>query len=153
MAQRFQPSAFFHAESHVLSSLPGLWSALVPSIGRGRPERLELLPGSTNGPSRFAPERTRGSWAMVAAALAPPRECPAIPTLFLSTAGLPVPSAAGAMTEARRDELDAIDPGWCPVWDTGWQRYYRLVQNHVQAGGTLPTTEGDVVVQGEDLGR
>ncbi|MCX4851978.1 helicase associated domain-containing protein [Streptomyces sp. NBC_00893] len=57
------------------------------------------------------------------------------------------------MTEARRDELDAIDPGWCPVWDTGWQRCYRLVQNHVQAGGTLPTAEGDVVVQGEDLGR
>ncbi|WP_317868946.1 hypothetical protein [Streptomyces sp. Wh19] len=42
------------------------------------------------------------------------------------------------MTEARRDELDAIDPGWCPAWDTGWQRCYRLVQNHVQ---------------GEDLGR
>ncbi|WP_331740178.1 helicase associated domain-containing protein (plasmid) [Streptomyces sp. NBC_01005] len=71
----------------------------------------------------------------------------------LRTAGLPVPSAAGAMTEARRDELDAIDPGWCPVWDTGWQRCFRLVQIHVQAGGTLPEAAGDVVVQGEDLGR
>ncbi|WP_323185136.1 Helicase associated domain protein [Streptomyces sp. NBC_00305] len=71
----------------------------------------------------------------------------------LRTAGLPVPSAAGAMTEARRDELDAIDPGWCPAWDTGWQRCYRLVQIHVQAGGTLPEAAGDVVVQGEDLGR
>ncbi|MEL5957120.1 helicase associated domain-containing protein [Streptomyces sp. CLV115] len=71
----------------------------------------------------------------------------------LRAAGLPVPSAAGAMPEARRDELDAIDPGWCPVWDTGWQRCYRLVQNHVQAGGTLPEAAGDVVVQGEDLGR
>ncbi|MGW2182915.1 helicase associated domain-containing protein [Streptomyces sp. NPDC001732] len=57
------------------------------------------------------------------------------------------------MTQARRDELDAIDPGWCPVWDTGWQRCYRLVQNHTQAGGTLPEAAGDVVVQGEDLGR
>ncbi|MFF3958534.1 hypothetical protein ACFYY1_35760 [Streptomyces sp. NPDC001890] len=57
------------------------------------------------------------------------------------------------MTEARRSELDAVDPGWCPVWDTGWQRCYRLVQSHVQAGGTLPTVDGDVDVQGEDLGR
>ncbi|WP_323187743.1 MULTISPECIES: DEAD/DEAH box helicase [unclassified Streptomyces] len=71
----------------------------------------------------------------------------------LRTAGLPVPSSAGAMTEARRDELDAIDPGWCPAWDTAWQRCYRLVHNHVQADGTLPTVDGDVVVQGEDLGR
>ncbi|MEV7857074.1 Helicase associated domain protein [Streptomyces sp. NPDC088183] len=71
----------------------------------------------------------------------------------LRAAGRPVPSAAGAMTEARRDELDAIDPGWCPVWDTGWQRCLRLVQNHVQAGGPLPEAAGGVVVQGEDLGR
>ncbi|WP_405720912.1 helicase associated domain-containing protein [Streptomyces sp. NBC_00046] len=71
----------------------------------------------------------------------------------LRAAGLPIPSAAGAMTETRQDQLDAIDPGWCPVWDTGWQRCYRLVQNHIQAGGTLPKTVGNVVVQGEDLGR
>ncbi|MES9553805.1 MULTISPECIES: Helicase associated domain protein [unclassified Streptomyces] len=71
----------------------------------------------------------------------------------LRAAGLPVPSAAGAMPEARRDELDAIDPGWCPVWDTAWQRCYRLAQNHIQAGGTLPETVGGVVVHGEDLGR
>ncbi|WP_329595800.1 helicase associated domain-containing protein (plasmid) [Streptomyces sp. NBC_01005] len=56
----------------------------------------------------------------------------------LRAAGRPVPSAAGAMTEARRDELDAIDPGWCPVWDTGWQRCLRLVQIHVQAGRNPP---------------
>ncbi|MFE7112401.1 hypothetical protein ACFU98_40400 [Streptomyces sp. NPDC057575] len=60
---------------------------------------------------------------------------------------------AGATTEARRDVLDTIDPGWCPAWDTEWQRCYRLVQNHVQAGGALPTVDGDVVMQGEDLGR
>ncbi|MER5618776.1 hypothetical protein [Streptomyces sp. NPDC002215] len=40
----------------------------------------------------------------------------------LGAAGRPVRSAAGAMTEARRDEQDAIGPGWCPVWDTGWLR-------------------------------
>ncbi|MFF1649858.1 hypothetical protein [Streptomyces sp. NPDC058240] len=55
--------------------------------------------------------------------------------------------------EARQDELDAIDPGWCPAWDTEWQRCYRLVQNHVKASRTLPEAAGDVVVQGEDLGR
>ncbi|MFD0629289.1 hypothetical protein ACFQ2K_48465 [Streptomyces sanglieri] len=71
----------------------------------------------------------------------------------LRAAGLPVPSAASAMTEARRGELDAIDPGWCPVQDTGWQRSYRLVHNHIQAGGTLSGTAGDVVARGEDLGR
>ncbi|MGW1848318.1 hypothetical protein [Streptomyces sp. NPDC001966] len=71
----------------------------------------------------------------------------------LRAAGRPVRSAAGARTEARRDELDAIDPGWRPAWDTGWQRCYRLIQNYVQAGGTLPTVDGDVIVQGEDLGR
>ncbi|WP_326763470.1 helicase associated domain-containing protein [Streptomyces sp. NBC_01591] len=71
----------------------------------------------------------------------------------LRAAGRPVPSAAGAMTEARRDELDAIDPGWCPAGDTAWQRCYRLVQNHIQADGTPPTAADDVVVQGEDLGR
>ncbi|WP_406156442.1 helicase associated domain-containing protein [Streptomyces sp. NBC_01005] len=71
----------------------------------------------------------------------------------LRAASRPVTSAASAMTGARQDELDAIDPGWCPAWDTGWQRCYRLVHNHVQAGGTLPEAEGDVVVQGKDLGR
>ncbi|MFF1347877.1 hypothetical protein ACFVZJ_18170 [Streptomyces sp. NPDC058322] len=35
---------------------------------------------------------------------------------------------------------------------TVWQRRLRLVQNHVQADGTLPEASGDVVVQGEDLG-
>ncbi|WP_371098562.1 helicase associated domain-containing protein [Streptomyces sanglieri] len=71
----------------------------------------------------------------------------------LRAASRPVTSAASAMTGARQDELDAIDPGWCPVWDTGWQRCYRLVHKHVQAGGTPPEAAGDVVVQGKDLGR
>ncbi|MFJ2314917.1 Helicase associated domain protein [Streptomyces sp. NPDC087846] len=71
----------------------------------------------------------------------------------LRAAGRPVPSSAGALTAARRDRLNAVDPGWCPEWDTTWQRRLRLVQAHVRAGGVLPTVAGAVVVQGEDLGR
>ncbi|MFI0241748.1 Helicase associated domain protein [Streptomyces sp. NPDC016845] len=68
-------------------------------------------------------------------------------------AGQPVGSAAGALAQSRREQLDAVDPGWCPVWDTAWQRCFRLVQARVRAGGRLPTGAGDIVVQGEDLGR
>ncbi|MEU9565400.1 Helicase associated domain protein [Streptomyces sp. NPDC048161] len=68
-------------------------------------------------------------------------------------AGLPVENSAGALTKARRAALDEIDPGWCPAWDTGWQRCYRLVQNLLQNGGVLPAATGKVIVQGEDLGR
>ncbi|MFF4533774.1 Helicase associated domain protein [Streptomyces sp. NPDC001407] len=68
-------------------------------------------------------------------------------------AGLPVGSTAKALTEARREALEDIDPGWCPAWDAGWQRCFRLAQAHVQDGGTVPTAAGELVVQGEDLGR
>ncbi|MFI0983650.1 helicase associated domain-containing protein [Streptomyces sp. NPDC021093] len=68
-------------------------------------------------------------------------------------AGLPVESEAGALTETRRDALDKIDPGWCPAWDTSWQRRLRLTQQHLKNGGTLPTGAGELVVQGEDLGK
>ncbi|MEU7134838.1 Helicase associated domain protein [Streptomyces sp. NPDC046261] len=68
-------------------------------------------------------------------------------------AGLPVASSAKALTEARREALDEIDPGWCPAWDAGWQRCFRLAQAHVQGGGAVPTAAGEVIVQGEDLGR
>ncbi|MEU8894199.1 Helicase associated domain protein [Streptomyces sp. NPDC048442] len=67
-------------------------------------------------------------------------------------AGLPVESEAGALTETRRDALDEIDPGWCPAWDTAWQRRLRLTQQHLKNGGTVPTGSGELVVQGEDLG-
>ncbi|WP_371099280.1 helicase associated domain-containing protein, partial [Streptomyces sanglieri] len=68
-------------------------------------------------------------------------------------AGLPVENSAGALTEARRAALEEIDPGWCLVWDTGWQRCFRLTQNLLQDGGALPVAAGKVIVQGEDLGR
>ncbi|SCF56421.1 hypothetical protein GA0115254_10041, partial [Streptomyces sp. Ncost-T10-10d] len=66
---------------------------------------------------------------------------------------LPVPSSVGALAEARRAALEEIDPGWCPVWDTGWQRCFRLAQNLLQDGGTVPVAAGKAIVQGEDLGR
>jgi len=34
-----------------------------------------------------------------------------------------------------------------------WQRAFHLVRRHLEAGGTLPTSPGRVVHQGEDLGR
>ncbi len=68
-------------------------------------------------------------------------------------AGLLVGSGTKALTQARREALEEIDPGWCPVWDTGWQRCFRLAQAHVQGGGTVPAVAGEVIVQGEDLGR
>ncbi|PNE34850.1 helicase [Streptomyces eurocidicus] len=68
-------------------------------------------------------------------------------------AGLPVGSRAKALTEARREALEDVDPGWCPAWDTGWQRCFRLAQAHVEGGGVVPTVPGQVTVQGEDLGR
>ncbi|MGY3056263.1 hypothetical protein ACVWZD_000951, partial [Streptomyces sp. TE3672] len=68
-------------------------------------------------------------------------------------AGLSVETSAGALTEARREALEEIDPGWCPAWDTGWQRCFRLTQNLIQGGEAVPVVAGEVIVQGEDLGR
>ncbi|MCX5426184.1 helicase associated domain-containing protein [Streptomyces sp. NBC_00257] len=64
-------------------------------------------------------------------------------------AGLPVPSSAGALTEARRAALEEIDPGWCPVWDTGWQRCFRLTQNLLQNGGCPSPRSVESVIAGE----
>ncbi|GHA50714.1 hypothetical protein GCM10010329_85870 [Streptomyces spiroverticillatus] len=68
-------------------------------------------------------------------------------------AELPEGAFTGGLSRERRDALDEIDPGWSPVWDAGWQRCFRLVQNHLDNGGRVPMEAGEVVVQGEDLGR
>ncbi|WP_431954845.1 Helicase associated domain protein [Actinacidiphila sp. bgisy167] len=67
-------------------------------------------------------------------------------------AGLPVGSTAGALSEERRDALEAIDPSWCPSWPVVWQRSYRLCRKLIEAGQPLPVVPGQVSVQGEDLG-
>ncbi|MER6126212.1 Helicase associated domain protein [Streptomyces sp. NPDC001795] len=67
--------------------------------------------------------------------------------------GLPVGSSAGALSEERREQLEDIDPSWCPTWPVEWQRAFHQVRLHLDAGGTLPMSPGEVVHQGEDLGR
>ncbi|GAA2345483.1 DEAD/DEAH box helicase [Streptomyces kunmingensis] len=66
--------------------------------------------------------------------------------------GRPVGPGGWGLSESRQDALDAVDPGWCPAWDTAWQRCYRLAKNHVDGSGSLPQEPGVLVVQGEDLG-
>lgn len=67
-------------------------------------------------------------------------------------AGLPVHSTAGALTEERRDALEAIDPSWCPAWPVAWQRCYKLCRTLITIGTPLPTQPGQTTLQGEDLG-
>ncbi|MFI9248184.1 Helicase associated domain protein [Streptomyces sp. NPDC053086] len=67
--------------------------------------------------------------------------------------GLPVQSSAGALSDERREQLEEIDASWCPAWPVTWQRCFHLVRMHLDAGQALPTQAGDVVRQGEDLGR
>ncbi|MFD3486528.1 Helicase associated domain protein [Streptomyces sp. NPDC058665] len=67
--------------------------------------------------------------------------------------GLPVQSSAGALSDERHEQLENIDPSWCPSWPVTWQRCFHLVRMHLDAGEALPTEAGDVVRQGEDLGR
>ncbi|WP_390899088.1 helicase associated domain-containing protein [Streptomyces cynarae] len=62
-------------------------------------------------------------------------------------------SAAGALPEERREQLEDIDPSWCPAWPVEWQRAFHLTRQHPDAGGELPMSPGVVVHQGEDLGR
>ncbi|WP_425385398.1 helicase associated domain-containing protein [Streptomyces himastatinicus] len=67
--------------------------------------------------------------------------------------GLPVESSAGALSEERREQLEGIDPSWCPAWPVEWQRAFHLVRLHLEAGRELATKPGGVVHQGEDLGQ
>lgn len=67
--------------------------------------------------------------------------------------GLPVGSVAGALSEDRREQLEEIDASWCPTWPVEWQRAFHLTRLHLDEGEALPTEPGDVLRQGEDLGR
>ena len=68
--------------------------------------------------------------------------------------GLPVkPSKAWVLSDERREQLEDIDPAWCPAWPVEWQRAFHLTRRHLEASGELPTSPGEVVHQGEDLGR
>ncbi|MDX3733566.1 DEAD/DEAH box helicase [Streptomyces caniscabiei] len=67
--------------------------------------------------------------------------------------GLAVQSSAGALSDARREQLEEIDPAWCPSWPVEWQRAFHLTRLHLEQGGELPTEAGKVLVQSEDLGR
>ncbi|MFE7980533.1 Helicase associated domain protein [Streptomyces shenzhenensis] len=67
--------------------------------------------------------------------------------------GLPVESSAGALSDERREQLEDIDPSWCPAWPVEWQRAFHLTRLHLEADRPLPTSPGTVVHQGEDLGR
>ncbi|MWA16030.1 DEAD/DEAH box helicase [Streptomyces sp. BA2] len=67
--------------------------------------------------------------------------------------GLSVESSAGALSDERREQLEEIDASWCPSWPVTWQRCFHLVRMHLDAGEALPTEAGEVLRQGEDLGR
>ncbi|MGA4953719.1 Helicase associated domain protein [Streptomyces lydicamycinicus] len=68
--------------------------------------------------------------------------------------GLPVDSWAGALSPDRREQLEDIDPSWCPAWPVEWQRAFHLTRQHLEEiGGELPTEPGVVMHRGEDLGR
>ncbi|MFJ4775837.1 Helicase associated domain protein [Streptomyces sp. NPDC088762] len=59
----------------------------------------------------------------------------------------------GGLSVERREALEAIDASWCPAWEISWQRAFHLTRVHLDGGGRLPSGPGEVVVQGEDLGR
>ncbi|RVU16260.1 DEAD/DEAH box helicase [Streptomyces antnestii] len=67
--------------------------------------------------------------------------------------GLPVESSAGALSQERREQLEEIDPSWCPTWPVEWQRAFHLTRQHLETGGELPTQPDTVMHQGEDLWR
>ncbi|ROQ23622.1 helicase associated protein [Streptomyces sp. PanSC19] len=68
--------------------------------------------------------------------------------------GLPADSWSGTLSPERREQLEDIDPSWCPAWPVEWQRAFHLTRQHLEgAGGELPTQPDEVMHQGEDLGR
>lgn len=68
--------------------------------------------------------------------------------------GLPVESWTRTLPPERREQLETIDPSWCPAWPVEWQRAFHLTRLHLEEiGSELPTRPGVVMHQGEDLGR
>ncbi|MGW0561655.1 hypothetical protein ACWDZ4_13815 [Streptomyces sp. NPDC003016] len=59
------------------------------------------------------------------------------------------------MPEQRREQLEEeeIDAYWCPASPVTWQWCLHLTRLHLDDGGTLPATVGEVVRQGENPGR
>lgn len=47
--------------------------------------------------------------------------------------GLPVESWSGALSPERREQLEEIDPSWCPAWPVTWQRCFHLTRLHLDA--------------------
>ncbi|WP_405763813.1 Helicase associated domain protein [Actinacidiphila glaucinigra] len=67
-----------------------------------------------------------------------------------STAGA---GKAAGLDRERRRALEEIDPAWCPAWPVVWQRCFHLARTYRTAGGALPDRDGQLVIQGEDIGR
>ncbi|WP_329212420.1 DEAD/DEAH box helicase [Streptomyces sp. NBC_01708] len=67
--------------------------------------------------------------------------------------GLPADTTGWVLSEERREQLEEIDPSWCPAWPVTWQRTFHFTRLHLEAGEPLPTRPGQTLAQGEDLGR
>lgn len=67
-----------------------------------------------------------------------------------STAGA---GKAAGLDRERRRALEEIDPAWCPAWPVVWQRCFHLARTYRTAGGALPERDGQLIIQGEDIGR
>ncbi|MFF3639458.1 helicase associated domain-containing protein [Streptomyces sp. NPDC002250] len=52
---------------------------------------------------------------------------------------LPVGSAADALSQERREQLQDIDRAWCPPpWAIDWQRAFHLLRQHLHADSERP---------------
>ncbi|MFX4293566.1 Helicase associated domain protein [Streptomyces bohaiensis] len=70
---------------------------------------------------------------------------------FLSNARRP-----GALTQARKDQLAAIDPDWNAPWPAAWQRHHaalRLLVGDEPAGSAAAAVPPGVTVNGMDVGK
>ncbi|MFE4687722.1 helicase associated domain-containing protein [Streptomyces sp. NPDC056721] len=66
---------------------------------------------------------------------------------------LPAEPSAGALSQERREQLEEIDPSWCPTWPVKWQRAFHHTRQHPDKTGSQPTQPGHAMHRGEDLGR